>query len=339
MTAKKILLVDDDPLALKSLRRELEQEKFLVETADSGESALLLLENDGFDLAITDLLMGGMDGIAFLQEAQRRQPGLAVFVLTGHGDVESAIEAMRRGADDYLLKPCDLDELKLRIARCFEKQEALRQVKLYEKVRHLSLRLIGVVEEEHKRLAQSLQDELGELLPSLRYRLEDLSGNGAEQAAIGNLLDQIGKIVRQTSNQLRPDTLDTLGFQPTLAWCVDDFGRHHQGTSPTFLAVGSPCKLRAEHEIALFRVLREALDNVAHHAAAQEVVVRLIFSYPSVILEIKDSGVGFSPESAPEGLGLRGMRERMAGIGGTLTIHSRQPGGTTIRAEVGCEPN
>ena len=134
MRNKKILLVDDEESILNSFCKDFENEGYAVTTALSGEEAVTNLQDNHFDLVVTDLAMPGIDGIGVLQEAKKQTPEISSMILTGYGDMISAIEALRLGADDYLLKPCDADELLLRAARCLEKQEAFRKVKLYENI-------------------------------------------------------------------------------------------------------------------------------------------------------------------------------------------------------------
>lgn len=134
MKSKSILIVDDEEFILNSLRKDLVSENYSVTTALSGEEALKSLHSNHFDLVISDLVMPGIDGIQVLQEAKTIDPETCVIILTGYGDMTSAIAALRVGADDYLLKPCDIDELLLRITRSLEKKEAFRKIKLYEKI-------------------------------------------------------------------------------------------------------------------------------------------------------------------------------------------------------------
>ena len=134
MRNKKILLVDDEESIRTSFRKDFEHEGYKVTTAASGEEAIMKIRDTHFDLVITDLSMPGIDGIGVLQEVKKLNPDIGTMILTGYGDMTSAIEALRLGADDYLLKPCDADELLLRAARCLEKQEALRKIKLYENI-------------------------------------------------------------------------------------------------------------------------------------------------------------------------------------------------------------
>lgn len=134
MPVGNILLVDDELLLRKTLSADLEVEGFEVETAENGQIGLELLGKKTFDLVITDLVMEGLDGIQVLKGAKKIDPGIAVIILTGYGDLKSAIDALRLGADDYLLKPCDMNELVLRISRCLQQQEFRKKIKVYENI-------------------------------------------------------------------------------------------------------------------------------------------------------------------------------------------------------------
>jgi DNA-binding response OmpR family regulator len=130
--ARAVLLVDDEESILLSLSNYLEQNHFQVKTATNGLHAVDLFRQGTFDLVITDLVMNGMSGIELLYEIKEINSDSGVFILTGQGNMASAIEALRLGANDYLLKPCDADELVLRMKQFFEKQQALRKIKVYE---------------------------------------------------------------------------------------------------------------------------------------------------------------------------------------------------------------
>ena len=121
MRNKEILLVDDEEAILNSFRKDFVQENYNVTMASSGEEAITNLQGKSFDLVVTDLVMPGVDGIGVLQKAKELDPEICVIILTGYGDMTSAIDALRLGADDYLLKPCVTDELLLRTRRCLEK--------------------------------------------------------------------------------------------------------------------------------------------------------------------------------------------------------------------------
>jgi YesN/AraC family two-component response regulator len=134
MRVHKILLVDDEEIILKAMKKDFEQQGYEVMTASGGEEALEINKSQQFDMIITDLNMHGMDGIKVLAEVKKQTPDIGSIILTGYGDMSTAIEALRLGADDYLLKPCDSEELQLRTSRCLENREAHIKVKFYEHV-------------------------------------------------------------------------------------------------------------------------------------------------------------------------------------------------------------
>ena len=134
MRKYSILLVDDDPIIIKGTGSDLEEKGYEVTTANSGEKAIELLENTTFDLVITDLIMGSIDGIGVLKRAKEISPETMVIILTGFGNMTSAIEALRSGADDYILKPCESEEMYFRVSNCLEKLELKRKIKLYENI-------------------------------------------------------------------------------------------------------------------------------------------------------------------------------------------------------------
>lgn len=129
-----ILLVDDDPLILMGIGEDIGEEGFNVTKAKSGEDAVDLLEEENFQLVITDLVMAGVDGIQVLKKAKEVNSETKVIILTGHGDLSTAIDALRLDADDFLLKPCDSEEIFYRVSRCLENYELTRKVKLYESI-------------------------------------------------------------------------------------------------------------------------------------------------------------------------------------------------------------
>lgn len=134
MTKKTILVVDDEEIIRKTISKDLREEGYGVMTSENGESAIAKMKHHTFSMVITDLMMKGLDGIQVLKHAKNVDPGIPVIILTGFGDINSAIDAIRLGADDYLLKPSDIDDLLFRMSQCFEKQELKKKIKLYENI-------------------------------------------------------------------------------------------------------------------------------------------------------------------------------------------------------------
>lgn len=214
----------------------------------------------------------------------------------------------------------------------------------------LSRRLLYIQEDERKKIARDLHDELGQALSSLQFSMGRLKGFMPEDCErLYNLCDKvvedienIGNLVRRISSNLRPDMLDHLGLIPALESHVESFKNRNPGTAIQFNARGFKKRLHADVEIVLYRVVQEALNNIEKHACATTVEILLTFSYPRVILNIKDDGVGFVKSSmvtkamkTTGAIGLLGMRERLESIGGSLSIRSAPGKGTVIRAKTG----
>jgi len=123
------LVVDDEANMVRTLAKILARKGHEVATARSGTEALERLRRAGFDVVITDLNMPEMDGMQLLREMHARRPGPSVLVLTGHGTIQSAVEAMKLGATDYLIKPCQPDELILKVQQALEKHQMQRQIR------------------------------------------------------------------------------------------------------------------------------------------------------------------------------------------------------------------
>ncbi len=134
MRKKTLLLVDDEQIILDGLGRELEEEDFKVTKAVCAEDAIDNILKNKFDFIITDLVMPGKDGFQVLKEAKKISPETSVIILTGYGDMSSAVDALRLGADDFLQKPCDSEELLFRIESCLTRQELQRKVTMYESI-------------------------------------------------------------------------------------------------------------------------------------------------------------------------------------------------------------
>jgi len=119
---KRILLVDDERDFVEALAERLRNRDFDVTTAFTGEEALERLKEYNFDVAIVDVKMPGLDGIETLKGIKKLKPLTEVLMLTGHGTVETAIEGMKHGAYDFLMKPCEMDTLLKKIGDAYERK-------------------------------------------------------------------------------------------------------------------------------------------------------------------------------------------------------------------------
>ncbi len=132
MEKESILIVDDDIDILSEFKNILETEGYEVTTAENGEAALKLIKENIYNLVLSDIVLGGIDGIRVLQETKKICPETEVILITGYAAIETAIGALRLGADDYILKPCNSEELNIRIKRALEKQKLRRKHKQAE---------------------------------------------------------------------------------------------------------------------------------------------------------------------------------------------------------------
>jgi two-component system, OmpR family, response regulator len=122
MEQARVLVVDDERDFNETIVKRLTRRGFLAETALSGPAALEILSRQAFDVALLDIMMPGMDGIEVLREVKRRYPGVEVILLTGHASVESGVQGMSMGANAYLIKPVDFEELLGAIAQAYERK-------------------------------------------------------------------------------------------------------------------------------------------------------------------------------------------------------------------------
>ncbi|MEE9258103.1 MAG: response regulator [Nitrospinaceae bacterium] len=134
MKKHSVLLIDDEETLLATLSLDLIEEGYDVTTARTGAESVELLKKTDFDVVITDLLLEGLEGLDILREVKKTNPESMVLILTGYGSLSTAIEALREGASDYLLKPCNRTELALRVRNCIDKLEMTRKIKLYENI-------------------------------------------------------------------------------------------------------------------------------------------------------------------------------------------------------------
>jgi len=172
----RILLVDDDSLVLRGFEEILEREGFDVVPIDNGQEALRFLETAKFDLILTDLVMRDVHGLVILRKAQECQPDAVVIVITGFASIGSAIEALRLGAYDYLMKPCEDSELILRVRRGLEKVQLQRDLQTSE----LEEEKLKAIVQTAVALNDQVNTPLNVILSSTEYLQLKLKSSDAE---------------------------------------------------------------------------------------------------------------------------------------------------------------
>jgi signal transduction histidine kinase len=201
-------------------------------------------------------------------------------------------------------------------------------------------RVVAGQELERRRLARELHDETGQALTSILLGLkqvEEASSPESARAAAAELREQIVDTlqnVRRLAVELRPSALDDFGLAPALERLAEAFGEQ-SGIAVDIQTNLDSQRLAPEVETALYRIVQEALTNVAKHAEATRVSIVVTRRENSVTAVIEDDGQGFGAGGGTgDGLGLVGMKERVGLLGGRLALESTEGAGTTVVAEV-----
>jgi len=238
----------------------------------------------------------------------------------------------------------DLTERKRTEEELRATSEALRE---REKIlSELSARLLKAHEEERKRIASELHDTIGACLAGIKYKIEGVllkDSNTAEVAteSLAPLLPVIREAVeecRRIQMDLRPPMLDDLGLLPTLSWFRKRFLAIYAGINVKLEEMVQESEIPESLKVVIYRIVQEAMNNIAKHSKANHVRIRLQKEDTSIELLVEDNGLGFDPENLPgvgrkwRGLGLTSMKERAELSGGAFRMESRKGKGTTIRA-------
>ncbi|MDR7554599.1 MAG: sensor histidine kinase [Armatimonadota bacterium] len=267
--------------------------------------------------------------------------------------LQRAVEAVRTGATGVRVQRHGLwDERLEHLADAFDGMVAALDAQT-ERLRRLPGQILRAQEEERRRIARELHDEAAQALTSLLVRLRLLEQTDEPtqvrarvrelRALTARALDD----VRRIAVELRPSVLDDLGLAAALAAHADALNA--SGEMRVTVTAGLNGRLPPEVELALYRVAQEALTNARRHGRATAADVRLWHGMGEVHLEVRDNGVGFDParvgravgqatpaaaRNGASGLGLAGMAERIALVGGRLDIRSAPGAGTTVAATV-----
>jgi signal transduction histidine kinase len=204
---------------------------------------------------------------------------------------------------------------------------------------HLSARLLSLQDVERRRIARELHDSLGQYLVGLKLNIDMVRQSPTRQdlwTEVDQLMQRCIAEVRTLSYLLHPPTMDAAGFVSATRWFVEGYGQR-SGVKVTLDTPEDLGRLPDAIELALFRVLQEALTNVHRHSGASEAHVLVRRSSNQVVLEVKDNGRGlpedilrqFDDTGVGTGVGLGGIRERARELGGKLTLQSDR-GGTLL---------
>jgi signal transduction histidine kinase len=350
--------------------------RLTLETIDPAKLETLLRSGAALDAVVLGPSLAEermLDTLRQLRSLAEETPAL---VLSGSRAGDTAIAAFQLGAQDYLfyedgclpelvfslnhaLKRADIEKLNTQLTgelaelnrsladqvaartRDLEAQIVVRQAAERRAEDHaarlqaLSNRLLRVQEEERHAIARELHDQVGQLLTGLRFQLEAAATKPAALAEALDVTDDLLRTVRELTLQLRPRMLDDFGLRPALEWHIDRFRTQTSIAVELDIAVPEQ-RLPAVLETTTYRIVQEALTNIARHSGASAAVVTVAADDRSLHVEISDRGRGFDTAAAlakHNSIGLAGLAERVNLAGGTLELFSRAGQGTRIHAE------
>ncbi len=376
----RILYLEDDPADVRLIQDTLRVDGIAAEVAivDDGKALEGALARNAYDLILADYALPTFDGAQALAISRALRPDIPFIFVTGALGDERAVQMLRNGATDYVLK----DRLPglapaIRRATTEAKERALRQQaeealhrahdELEQKVRErtrelsekevelrtrgetlraLSAALLTAQEDERRRIARDLHDDVVQQLALLSIEIGTLAGDlpastdglPTRLRALQKQLVQVTHDVRRVSYGLHSSMIEDLGLSTALEALCEEFERV-RGIHVQFDGDIDDVTVPATTASVFYRIAQESITNAAQHAQAREVHIELQRTGDTIELLVADDGAGFIPEQAGGhgGLGLVNMRERMRLVNGTLSVTSQPGRGTTIRASVPLE--
>ena len=215
-----------------------------------------------------------------------------------------------------------------------------RMTELSERRSELAQKLIATQESTLRYISRELHDEFGQILTAMGAMLARAGNYAPEGSTLCADLQEVRQIAQETldrvrslSQALHPVMLDEAGLESTLDWYIPTVERQ-TGIAISYEKQGGPFAVDGSASVQIYRVLQEALNNVARHAGAKQAWVRLRFSPSGLELQVEDHGKGFNGQPAKHGIGLVAMRERSELMGGTISFSTPASGGTLMRLSV-----
>ncbi len=367
----RLLLVEDNPadaLLLRHALAEASESFFEVTHVQSMGEAVRRLAEERFDAILLDLSLPDSRGLKTVEQADDVAGQVPIIVMTGLDDEGTAIDAVRGGAQDFLIKGSVDGRLLARSVRyAMERKHAERQLKALNEtleqrvaertavatrratqLQALASELTLAEHRERRRLAQFLHDHMQQLLYAARLNLDALKHHVHEEPLL-EVIERIDELLNQSLGesrslivQLTPTALEQAGLAAAIQW----LGRHMEQNFKLPVEVRGELKAEPENEdlrILLFQSVRELLFNVVKHARAQRATVTVANpSEGEIELVVSDEGRGFDPlepkREAPAaiGFGLLSIRERVQLLGGRFVIDAAPGRGTRVTIVAPC---
>jgi signal transduction histidine kinase len=324
-----VLVLEDDPLDFEILANSLTLAGLRTDCRRVDREADFVAQlTPEIDVILSDYTLPGWNAVRALEVYRASRLEIPFIVVSGTISEEVAVECMRQGASDYLLKD-RLARLGPAILRAVEEFAERRLVE------SLSTRLLRAQEEERKNIARELHDQVGQGLAVLLIELHNLAADlpstdpkHAHLQKIVQLVRDHEATVRDIGLLLRPYMLDDLGLIPALNWDARETYRR-TGMVVAVNADESCNLLPDEYRTCIYRVVQETLRNVTRHAKAANAKVAVKLEPLQIRVEVEDDGCGFDPRYS-KGMGLLGIEERARHLGGVVHFDSAPGRGTRI---------
>lgn len=339
----KVLLIEDDEDDYIMVREMLSRQtavEFDLEWVSSYDAALETIGCNHHDVHLLDYRLGDRNGLELLRDLRRRGCIVPIIFMTGQGDYDVDVEAMKAGVADYLIK----DQINpLILERSI--RYAIERNRTEQELRSLSAQLLRVQEEERKRIARELHDSIGAALSAAKFSAENALALMEQGKAGTDVMKGLVSIIqnaidesRRIMTDLRPSVLDDLGIVTTIHWFCRQYGVIYSTIRIEKRIEVDEADIPEDLKITIFRIMQEAFTNIAKYSEAELVELSLIRIENGVELIVVDNGVGFDVNSVlcrdvpQRRFGLLNMKERAELSGGSFCIESAPREGTRIRA-------
>jgi two-component system sensor histidine kinase/response regulator len=351
----KILVIDDEEVVLDSCTQVLAGGRCQVLTASNGAEGLKRLEESAPDLIFLDLKMPGLSGLEVLEKVRSKHPLVVVIVITGYATVSSAVEAMKKGAFDFLPKPFTPEELRLIAKRGLEHNHLVRQtIALRREKEMLRENFAAIVSHELKSPLGAVQQNLYALTADLEDKLSESQKDLCQRLKIR--IDDLVKLIHSwlrvfsvDINKLK-ETFKPISVAEAVAKAVETIQPHATRKAiEVQTSVAEPLPRLNGDEGSLTEVLVNLLGNAVKYSFPNsKITVRAEAQGPQVLIAVTDSGVGIAKEDLPHlfqdfvrgqaqpdgvsgcGLGLAISRRIVEVHGGSITVESEPGKGSTF---------
>ncbi len=348
----RVLLVEDDEddyVVVRDLLKALPDWEAQLDWAQSCQAALERAEAESYDICFVDYRLGEENGIDLMRRLIGNGLSCPVVIATGKGTREIDAEAMGEGAADYIEKSSlNPDTLERCIRYNIERNRVLSQLRsARNRLRELSVKLIEAQERERRLIARELHDSIGSGMTAIKFALESKiesmkndppSSTGIPIEKILSMVQDAMEETRRISAKLRPSILDDMGLVQTIGWMCRDFEALHSNIRIRQEIGIEESDVPESLKTVIYRILQEALNNVAKHSGADRVDLSVRKTDRRLEVTVRDNGRGFDREGAGSdvrptgGTGLEGMQDRAEFTEGTFEIDSNVGAGTTVRA-------